>query len=142
MKSYYFVLLCAVSACFLVGCGSRNNQVGILTPEQYKAYCEKEGITTPDSLATPELLKRKEILSDTIYSKVVVRDNRMVLTVDRDYFVDRGLPPIYYDLTIYSLRETNDGFKRMVKEGIIPREQANVEELFEQAKKEFWANKK
>ena len=51
----------------------------------------------------------------------------------KDYFTKNGIPEIYYDFFIESVKETNDGLDKWEKDGM----KLNVDSLFQSAKKEY-----
>ena len=102
-------------------------------PLIYNPKSRKESVwTVADSVATPEQLAMKKKLNEMIWNCVQVKDNRLTLTVGKDYFKKNEIPEIYYDFTLESLKETNDGLDKWEKEG----QKVDVDKLFEDAKKE------
>lgn len=98
----------ALSWCILIiSCACGCSQAGIISYEQAGEYYEQIGRMLPDSLKTPGQLLINEKLTETIYEKVQVRNNRMVLNVDRDYVIGIGLPSFCYDLIKYELENIN-----------------------------------
>ncbi len=107
-------------------------------PLIYNPKSLKESVwTVADSVATPEQLAMKKKLNEMIWNCVQVKDNRLTLTVGKDYFKKNEIPEIYYDFTLESLKETNDGLDKWEKEGM----KVDVNKLFEDAKKEYLTTK-
>ena len=113
----------------VVSCNNTSKDPLIYNPKSLK-----ESVwTVPDSVATPEQLAMKKKLNEAIWDCVQVKDNRLVLAVEKDYFTKNGIPEIYYDFFIESLKETNDGLDKWEKDGM----KLNVDSLFQSAKKEY-----
>lgn len=107
-------------------------------PVIYNPKSLKESVwTVPDSVATSEQLAMKKKLNEMIWNCVQVKDNRLTLSVGKDYFRKNEIPEIYYDFTLESLKETNDGLDKWEKEG----QKVDVNKLFEDAKKEYLTTK-
>ena len=108
-------------------------------PLIYNPKSLKESVwTVADSVATPEQLAMKKKLEQARIDCIQVKDNRLVLAVGKDYFTKNGIPEIYYDFFIESVKETNDGFDKWEKDGM----KLNVDSLFQSAKKEYLELKK
>jgi N-glycosylase/DNA lyase len=75
----------------------------------------------------------KKKLNEMIWNCVQVKDNRLTLSVGKEYFKKNEIPEIYYNFTLESLKETNDGLDKWEKEGM----KVDVDKLFEDAKKEL-----
>ena len=107
-------------------------------PVIYNPKSLKESVwTVPDSVATSEQLAMKKKLEQARIDCIQVKDNRLVLAVGKDYFTKNGIPEIYYDFFIESVKETNDGFDKWEKDGM----KVDVNKLFEDAKKEYLTTK-
>lgn len=50
-------------------------------------------------------------LTRIITEKTKIYRNRLVLTVDRNYFIQQGLPSVTYDIINYNINEINLGLK-------------------------------
>lgn len=99
-----------------------------------------ESVTAiPDSVATAEQLALKQTLQDIFFSKVIVENNQMILTVDRSYFVENKIPPSYYDIFQASLKESNDAVPLFSKQGNMEYDMAKI---YEESKKAYWERRK
>jgi hypothetical protein len=132
MKNFS-VLLGIFLMMVVVSCNNTSKDPLIYNPKSLK-----ESVwTVADSVATPEQLAMKKKLNEMIWNCVQVKDNRLTLTVGKDYFKKNEIPEIYYDFTLESLKETNDGLDKWEKEGL----KVDVDKLFEDAKKEYLTTK-
>lgn len=121
-------LLCL--SIFLSAC----NEGKIIPKEQYDAYIKQLGFDLPDSLKTPEQRLIKEKMVEVYLSKTEVRNNQMYLTVDRDYFVEQGLPAVCYDIALFEHSQSNKVIKEVNKTyGSV----VDLEEVLKEAKAEF-----
>ena len=84
-------------------------------------------------ISRPDEKTMKKKLEQARFDCIQVKDNRLVLAVGKDYFTKNGIPEIYYDFFIESVKETNDGFDKWEKDGM----KLNVDSLFQSAKKEY-----
>lgn len=95
--------------CILTSCGNGSN-TAIPTKEQYKVYLE-------------ELGPHKDSLGFIIVEHLKLIDGKVVLDVDRDCFVDLGLPSIAYDVALYEVHQMNtvlDGLDKETRDQIEP----------------------
>ena len=129
MKNFS-VLLGTLLMMVVVSCNNTSKK----DPVIYNPKSLKESVwTVPDSVATSEQLAMKKKLEQAGYDCIQVKDNRLVLAVGKDYFTKNGIPEIYYDFFIESVKETNDGLDKWEKNGM----KLNVDSLFQSAKKEY-----
>ncbi len=100
----------------------------------------------PDWEATPEEKAMKDAFQEILMEKVQVEGNKLVLSVGKDYFVEKGLPEEYYHKMIQGLEITektrgkqNKALRKMVKEGLmdINEDEADIYILFQQAQEEY-----
>ncbi len=128
------ILLGTLLMMVVVSCNNTSKDPLIYNPKSLK-----ESVwTVADSVATPEQLAMKKKLNEMIWNCVQVKDNRLTLSVEKEYFKKNEIPEIYYDFTLESLKETNDGFDKWEKDGM----KLNVDSLFQSAKKEYLELKK
>jgi len=69
---------------------------------------EDDGNWTIIQLWTPEQKALAQLIMSTIFDNVVVVNNRVKLAIDREDFVNQGIPEPYYDFTLEKLRNLND----------------------------------
>lgn len=114
----------------LSACSGRN----IISQEQYMEYAEQIGMLLPDSLKTNEQIAIKDKMVEIYLTKTLVKNDKMRLTVGRDYFVEHGLPAFCYDIILYEQAQNNKFYKewKKVSEGAI-----NLEDTFKEAQKEY-----
>ncbi|MCE5227863.1 MAG: hypothetical protein LLG05_18645 [Porphyromonadaceae bacterium] len=77
--------------------------------EEQKAFVPFTSVTSiPDSLLTPEqkVLKRK--LGDVFYKIIVPQGNKLIVTIDKDSFLQLGLPEEYYDMLVRNIDNANN----------------------------------
>ena len=70
----------------------------------------------PDDQATPEELKLKNKMFEVMSEVIAVKNNGLVITVDKKYFTSQGIPEAYYDLLEAEFEETNRALEKMVSE--------------------------
>ncbi len=114
---------------------------GCINPQEKQESVQWDGpqhilesvLAVPDSVATPEQLALKQALGDIVWEYMIVKNNRLVLTADRAVFIERGIPPSYFDICQTSVEEMNDGLDRWEKESGL---RIDLKEDLERAKKE------
>ena len=97
-------------------------------------YAEELGWDQPDSLKTPEQLASLEKYKEVTILNTVIKKNMMYLKVDKDYFVEQGLPAYCYDMTIFQYHNNNKFIKDFLKTEA--GKMLDISEAFEEAKKE------
>ena len=114
------------------------NNVKVISQEQYMEYADEIGLLLPDSLKTSEQIAIKDKMVEIYFTKTLVKNDEMRLTVDRDYFVEQGVPAFCYDLLLYEQAQNNKFYKEWKLEsgGTI-----NLEDIFKESKEEY-LNKK
>ena len=105
MKQLSFFLLIVL----FTACGSTTNK--IISHDEYQELLQQSIFSTPDTLMNKEQLALYIKYYDFVYEHLYVEDNCLKLSVGRDSMEKAGIPAIYYDLTIYSLAETNEALK-------------------------------
>lgn len=151
------ILFCAVGCLVFSGCGSRvsdcgmsqeqylewlrqegylgtNDTARMFTPEEFAACMKQEGLVGPDSLLSSEMRRRATVLFDVLYERSVVRDNWLLLTCDRSYVIEQGVPAVYYDLLVYNCWSMSEAVNRWIAEGRMTAEEGDLQRLFEEAK--------
>lgn len=103
-------------------------------------------LAIPDWEATPEEKAMKEAFHEILMEKVQVEGKKLILTVDKDYFLEKGLPEEYYDKMLKGLEMTektrakqNKALRKMIKDGLmdIDEDEADIYILFQQAQEEY-----
>ena len=85
-------------------CSNNHKQSdGVISKERYQELLKKSVMIIPDSLRTDEQRQLYVKLLDILVDNAYAEDNKIVLPVSRDYFVEQGVPDFYYDLLKYSL---------------------------------------
>ena len=105
MKQLSFFLLIVL----FTACGSTTNK--IISHDEYQELLQQSIFSTPDTLMNKEQLALYIKYYDFVYEHLYVEDNCLKLSLGRDSMEKAGIPAIYYDLTIYSLAETNEALK-------------------------------
>ena len=106
----------------------------IITQEQYDAYVEQLGWALPDSLKTPEQRLIRQKMVKLLYSNTKVKNNQLCLMVDRDFFVEQGLPAFCYDIALFEYSQTNAVIKEFAK---TTGTDIELEEVWNQSKEEI-----
>ncbi len=70
---------------------------------------------------------------------LIVKNNRFVFTSDRAVFIERGIPPSYFDLLLADLEETNNALDRSERED---NWYVDLNDAFEKSKKEMESYRK
>lgn len=130
MKKSILILLLSLLAC--------GREYTTITEEQYKEYVDMIQLSAPDTLKSPEQLYIKEKLTEIIFTKSAVKNNKVFLTVNREYFIEQGLPDFCYDMVIYDIANTNKVIKDLGKTeiGFI-----DIAESYREAKDEYLKNR-
>lgn len=103
-------------------------------------YLDREGneykhlAAIPDSLQTDEQKEMVEKILDVIRHDLVVQDNKMVLKLSKEEFLERGIPERYYYLYQDNLRDNNRWIDSMGLE--------DVAEMVEDMKKNLDSNRR
>jgi len=131
MKTKLTLLFIALFSTLIL-CSCDNAKV--ISQEQYMEYAEQIGMLLPDSLKTNEQIAIKDKMVEIYFTKTLVKNDKMRLTVGRDYFVEQGLPAFCYDIILYEQAQNNKFYKewKKVSEGAI-----NLEDTFKEAQKEY-----
>jgi len=131
MKTKLTLLFIALFSTLIL-CSCDNAKV--ISQEQYMEYAEQIGMLLPDSLKTNEQIAIKDKMVEIYFTKTLVKNDEMRLKVDRDYFVEQGLPAFCYDIILYEQAQNNKFYKewKKVSEGAI-----NLEDTFKEAQKEY-----
>lgn len=131
MKTQLTLLFIALFSTLIL-CSCDNAKV--ISQEQYMEYAEQLGMLLPDSLKTNEQIAIKDKILEIYLTKTLVKNDKMRLTVGRDYFVEQGLPAFCYDIILYEQAQNNKFYKewKKVSEGAI-----NLEDTFKEAQKEY-----
>lgn len=124
-RKYLFATLCCIVA---YGCQRYDGPRSI----------RESVLAVPDSIATSEQSRLKQTLKDIVFSKGAVENDKLILSVGRDYFIDRNISATYYDLIIQEFKETSRFINKLKKNGQYPTEQTDLEKLFNSAKEEYW----
>ena len=124
-KIVSLLILLAVCAC---------SQRNLISEEEYLQYAKELGWDQPDSLKTPEQLALLEKYKEVTILNTVIKKNMMYLKVDKDYFVEQGLPGYCYDMTIFQYHNNNKFIKDFLKTEA--GKMLDISEAFEEAKKE------
>lgn len=106
----------------------------IISQEQYDAYIEQLGWALPDSLKTPEQRLIRQKMVKLLYSNTKVKNNQLCLMVDRDFFVEQGLPAFCYDVALFEYAQTNSVIKEFSK---TTGSDIKLEDIWNQAKEEI-----
>ena len=91
---FILILLC-------VSCNTQSD--GVISKERYQELLKQSVMIIPDSMKTDEQRQLYVKLLDILVDNAYAEDNKIVLPVSRDYFVEQGVPDFYYDLLKYSL---------------------------------------
>lgn len=131
MKTKLTLLFIALFSTLIL-CSCDNAKV--ISQEQYMEYADEIGLLLPDSLKTNEQIAIKDKMVEICFTKTLVKNDEMRLTVGRDYFVEHGLPAFCYDIILYEQAQNNKFYKewKKVSEGAI-----NLEDTFKEAQKEY-----
>ena len=131
MKTKLTLLFIALFSTLIL-CSCDNAKV--ISQEQYMEYAEQIGMLLPDSLKTNEQIAIKDKMVEIYFTKTLVKNDKMRLTVGRDYFVEQGLPAFCYDIILYEQAQNNKFYKewKKVSEGAI-----NLEDTFKEAQIEY-----
>ena len=108
MKNLIFLLVLVV----LYACDANTNSTNDQTPKSWKETV----MVIPDDQATPEELKLKNKMFEVMSEVIAVKNNGLVITVDKKYFTSQGIPEAYYDLLEAEFEETNRALEKMVSE--------------------------
>ena len=111
------------------------SQQNLISEEEYLEYVKQMGWDQPDSLKTPEQIATLENYQKTIILNTVVKENLLYLTVDKDYFIEQGLPEFCYDIAIFEYDRNNKFFKEFEKTEA--GKLLDISEALEQAKQEL-----
>lgn len=84
----------------------------------HPASLNESVMSIPDSTATSEQLTLKRKIERVSFFKTQVKDNRLELTVGKEYFIDNDIPVRYYELINERIKETNAGIDQLEAEGI------------------------
>lgn len=134
-----------IFSCFavmmLVACANRSDAPVDLWSDTVLAIPEWE--------MTPEEKAMKEAFDDILYDKVEIVGKKLVLTVDKEYFLEKGLPEEYYDKFVQGLeisektrRKQNRELKRWAEEGLMNKDEADIYLQFKKAQEEYRSIKK
>lgn len=124
---FILILLC-------VSCNTQSD--GVISKERYQELLKQSVMIIPDSLRTDEQRQLYVKLLDILVDNAYAEDNKIVLPVSRDYFVEQGVPDFYYDLLKYSLEETNACVEMWNKQdGVV----TNADSLFRIYKEKYKA---
>ena len=96
----------------LCSCNTNTNSTNDQTPKSWKETV----MVIPDDQATPEELKLKNKMFEVMSEVIAVKNNGLVITVDKKYFTSQGIPEAYYDLLEAEFEETNRALEKMVSE--------------------------
>jgi hypothetical protein len=131
MKTKFTLLFIAFLLC---AC----NNVKVISQEQYMEYADQIGLLLPDSLKTSEQIAIKDKMIEIYFTKTLVKNDEMRLTVGRDYFVEQGLPAYCYDLLLYEQAQNNKFYKEWKSQsgGAI-----NLEDVFKESQEEYLTQK-
>ena len=101
-------------------------------------YADQIGLLLPDSLKTSEQIAIKDKMIEIYFTKTLVKNDEMRLTVGRDYFVEQGLPAYCYDLFLYEQAQNNKFYKEWKSHsgGAI-----NLEDVFKESQEEYLTQK-
>ena len=124
-KIVSLLILLAVCAC---------SQRNLISEEEYLEYAKELGWDQPDSLKTPEQLALLEKYKEVTILNTVIKKNMMYLKVDRDYFIEQGLPAFCYDMTIFQYHNNNKFIKDFLKTEA--GKMLDISEAFKEAQKE------
>ena len=109
-----------------------------LSSDEYQKLLKQTILPIPDSTLTKEQIELKIKLFDVLNEKMYVEDNCQKLSVGKDEFEKRGIPPLYYDVILYQMEETNLVVKKWLGEGKYPANQLNQDSLIKIAKERYW----
>lgn len=131
MKTKLTLLFIALFSTLIL-CSCDNAKV--ISQEQYMEYAEQIGMLLPDSLKTNEQIAIIDKMVEIYFTKTLVKNDKMRLTVGRDYFVEQGLPAFCYDIILYEQAQNNKFYKewKKISEGAI-----NLEDTFKEAQIEY-----
>lgn len=96
----------------LCACGANTNPTAEQAPKSWKETV----MAIPDDQATPDELKLKNKMFEVMSEVIAVKNNGLVITVDKKYFTSQGIPEAYYDLLEAEFEETNRALEKMVSE--------------------------
>ena len=118
-------------------CSNNHKQSdAVISKERYQELLKQSVMIIPDSMKTDEQRQLYVKLLDILVDNAYAEDNKIVLPVSRDYFVEQGVPDFYYDLLKYSLEETNACVEMWDKEyGVV----TNADSLFRIYKEKYKA---
>lgn len=125
------------SICILITllCFCCCNHQKVMSEDEYLEYAKEFGWDKPDSLKTPQQLEMTQKLLEIGIMNTKVKKNRMYLTIDRDYFVEQGLPGICYDLVQFQYHNHNKIIKEIEKTEI--GKMIDISEALEAARKDY-----
>ena len=128
--SGFLMIICLIA---LSNSACQNNEK---TEALFEPLPFNELVTTiSDTDASPEQLALKRKVEDICYFKTEVKDNHLVLTVDKDYFIQNNIPVGYYDLIVEQIEANNKCIDEFANDGI----KIDVAETFEKSRNQYKA---
>ena len=101
----------------------------VITRRQYQKYLQQSVLIIPDSLMSKEQRLLKVKINDIVCNSVIVENNRLQFTADRDCLEKEGIPSYYYDIIKYQCKETSDAVNEWIRKGALPSSQGNLDSL-------------
>ena len=134
MKQLSFFLLIVL----FTACGSTTNKP--ISHDEYQELLQQSIFSTPDTLMNKEQLALYIKYYDFVYEHLYVEDNCLKLSVGRDSMEKAGIPAIYYDLTIYSLAETNEALKEWKEtDELLQIHLQQMDSMVKESKANYWS---
>ena len=134
MKQLSFFLLIVL----FTACGSTTNK--LISHDEYEELLQQTIFSTPDTLMDKEQLALYIKYYDFFYEHLYVEDNCLKLSAGRDSMEKAGIPAIYYDLTIYSLAETNECMKEWIEtDELLQNHLQQMDSMVKESKANYWS---
>lgn len=104
----YFSIILAL---LLVSCNQSNSLDNDNTEYIEKVDFPEYVHTKPKDSLSAEELKLLQMLEKVVYENVIVENNKFAFNLDKDSFLNMGIPEIYYDLLMTNMAENNQYFQ-------------------------------
>lgn len=134
MKQLLFFLFIVL----FTACSSTTNKP--ISHDEYKKLLQQSIYSTPDTLMNKEQLALYIKINDFMYEHLYVEDNCLKLSAGRDSMEKAGIPAIYYDLTTYSLAETNECVKKWIEtDELLQNHLQQMDSMVKESKANYWS---
>lgn len=96
---------------------------------------EQSVLVIPDSILTKEQKTLKSSIEKMMIEKSVVKENRLILNVEKSYLPTVGIGEGYYKILLKQHDETNNTYKKLIKDN--PNFVFDLDKMLDDAKKEY-----